>query len=124
MSDIPNIAVIDDDDGLRSATENLLSACGFKACTFASAEDYLGSGLVPDTACLITDVQMPGMGGIELQAALLRQGHRKPIIFITAFPEAHLREEVLARGAVAFLSKPFEVSELLAHVESALERNG
>jgi FixJ family two-component response regulator len=86
LSTVPVISVIDDDEFIRVATKILVRSLGFSVHTFASAEDYLQSNHVEDTSCLITDVQMPGMNGIELQSLSHEQGCRTPIIFITAFP--------------------------------------
>lgn len=114
------IMIIDDDKEVRSAIENLVQSYGFEACTFASAEEFLASSLVEQTTCLISDIQMPGMSGVELQATLLGQGRRVPIIFITAFPEQRLRRQVEASGAIGFLSKPFDAGALMDCVDAAL----
>ena len=95
----PVISIIDDDEAVRVATENLVRSLGFGASTFASAEEFLQSARLHDTSCLITDVQMPGMTGVELQSYLLEQGHDLPIIFITAFPEERVRERADAACA-------------------------
>src|SRR5271163_1872313 len=87
--------------------EALVSSIGFTACVFESAEEFLGSSRIEDASCLITDVQMPGMNGLDLQNKLVSQGRRMPIIFITAFPERRSRERALTAGALAYLEKPF-----------------
>jgi FixJ family two-component response regulator len=86
----------------------------------AWSEDFLQSDHIDDTSCVITDVQMPGLSGVELQTVLIARGARVPIIFITAFPEDRIRRCVLEAGAVGFLSKPFEESVLIEHLETAL----
>ncbi|MGB2659407.1 MAG: response regulator, partial [Pseudolabrys sp.] len=101
------IAIVDDDDSFRRATTSFVRSLGYGTATFDSAEAFLGSDSIHDTDCLITDVQMPGMTGIELQDRLIAQGHRLPVIFITAFPEMTARAQALAAGAVGFLAKPF-----------------
>jgi FixJ family two-component response regulator len=114
------ISIIDDDPSVRQATDGLVRSLGYRAMTFASAEDFLQSDHIDDTSCLITDVQMPGLSGVELQSVLNARGARLPIIFITAFPEDRIRRCVLEAGAVGFLSKPFEESVLIEHLETAL----
>lgn len=112
--------IIDDDEEVRTAIENLVQSYGFEACTFASAEEFLKSSLAEQTTCLISDIQMPGMSGVELQAVLLDQGRHIPTIFITAFPEERLRRQVEASGAIGFLCKPFDASALMNCVDLAL----
>jgi FixJ family two-component response regulator len=114
------ISVVDDDASLRTATVRLLRSMGFAAHAFASAQEYLLSPRLHDTTCLIADVQMPGMSGIKLQEHLITHGHTTPMIFITAFPEARMRQQTLNAGAIGFLSKPFDESRLLECVEQAL----
>jgi FixJ family two-component response regulator len=118
------IAVIDDDASVRVGTENLLSSLGYTAHTFASAEEFLRSGPRNDTSCVIVDVRMPGMSGIELQTLLLTQGHRVPFIFITAFSEEAVRAQALRAGAICFLTKPFDRITLVRCLDTALERHG
>jgi FixJ family two-component response regulator len=101
------VSVVDDDASVRSALASLVRSLGFVAFAFESAEDFLSSPRVDDSACLITDVQMPGMNGLDLQDCLIAQGRRIPIIFITAFPEQASQSRAQARGALAFLEKPF-----------------
>ena len=90
------------------------------ATAFDSAEAFLDSGCVKSTSCLITDLQLPGLNGIELQAQLRLDGFRTPVIFITAFPEGRVRAQAMAAGAVAFLSKPFEETALISSLDAAL----
>lgn len=116
----PVISVVDDDASLRTATVRLLKAMGFAAHAFASAQEYLLSPRLHDTSCLIADVEMPGMTGIKLQEHLIAHGHTTPMIFITAFPEDRIREQAMKAGAIGFLSKPFDESQLREYVERAL----
>lgn len=114
------ITIIDDDESVRIATESLVRSLGFSARTFASAEDFLNSPLVGETACVITDVQMPGMSGVELQSHLRSKGDATPLIFITAFPEERIRRQVDAAGAVGFLAKPFDGHAMVECIDRAL----
>jgi FixJ family two-component response regulator len=103
------ITIVDDDDTVRTAIESLVRSLGFATRAFASADSFLRSGSMSETQCLILDVQMPNMGGVELQDHLSRLGFDIPIIFITAYPDETVRARVLHAGAVCFLHKPFEV---------------
>jgi FixJ family two-component response regulator len=114
------ISIVDDDSSVREATKGLVRSLGYGAAAFASAEDFLQSDHVNDTACLITDVQMPGLSGVELQSRLIAQGNCTPIIFITAFPEERIRTRALEAGAVGFLSKPFDEDRLIEYIHAAL----
>jgi FixJ family two-component response regulator len=120
LAKAPVISIVDDDPSVREATKGLLRSLGYGAAAFASAEDFLQSDHVNDTACLITDVQMPGLSGVELQSRLIAQGNCTPIIFITAFPEQRLRARALEAGAVGFLSKPFDEDRLIEYIQAAL----
>ena len=111
----PMISIIDDDAFVRVATDGLVRSLGYRTTTFASAEDYLQSDRINDTSCVITDVQMPGLSGVELQSVLLARGDPTPMIFITAFPEEKVRRRVLEAGAIGFLSKPFDDEQLIEH---------
>ena len=115
------VAIVDDDDLMRSALQGLLKAVGLPARTFASAEEFLESGQQHDTACLIADIRMPGMSGLELQAKLHAERLRIPTIFITAHGDERLRMQALRAGAVEFLAKPFDDEVLLESVRAALE---
>jgi FixJ family two-component response regulator len=117
---VPIISIVDDDASVRTATARLLSSLGFSAHTFASAREFLLSPRLRETSCVIADVEMPGMSGVELQEYLLSHGHSTPMIFITAFPEDWIRERVMKAGAVDFLDKPFDEPRLLECVERAL----
>jgi FixJ family two-component response regulator len=120
----PMIAIIDDDESVREATRGLVRSLGFNADAFASSEDFLQSDRINDTSCLITDVQMPGLSGVELQSLLVAQGRRTPIIFITAFPEERIRTRVLDAGAIGFLGKPFNEECLIDYLNRALKSQG
>jgi len=98
----------------------LIRSLGYATATFASAEEFLHSGRVSETACLVSDVQMPGMSGLELQDWLKARGPQLPIIFITAFPETEARRRALAGGALGFLDKPFSEETLMACLDQAL----
>jgi FixJ family two-component response regulator len=116
------ISVIDDDESLRSATIDLLNSAGFSCEAFGSAEVWLASANIAETACLILDIRMPGMSGLELQQKLAAMGHARPIIFVTAYPEERTRRQALASGALCYLPKPFDDQELLDCVHLALTR--
>jgi FixJ family two-component response regulator len=116
------ISIIDDDASVRVATYRLVRSLGYIAHTFASADEFLRSSQSNDTSCVIADVHMPGMSGIELQNLLKTQGHRLPIIFITAFPEESVR--ALEAGAACFLSKPFDAQILIKHLDAAVKGHG
>ena len=113
---VPNnstIVVVDDDASVREALKGLLKSAGFHAEVFGSAEEFLDSGQLARTACLILDVRMPGMGGLELQRRVVAGGHRVPVIFITAHGDEELRARALEGGAVEYLYKPFGEQKLL-----------
>jgi FixJ family two-component response regulator len=118
---VPMIAIVDDDQPFRDAAKSLVRSLGYGASTFASAEEFLQSDRVGDTACLILDVNMPGLSGIELQSRLNAQGNCIPIIFITAAPEETTRARALQAGAIGFLSKPFKEECLIGHLDVALK---
>jgi FixJ family two-component response regulator len=114
------IAVVDDDASIRLATDSLLRSRGYAVCAFASPEDFLQSDELNETACVITDVRMPVIGGIELQAILRAQGCTVPFVFITAFPEELVRMQAMNGGATCFLTKPFDAPTLIKYVQAAL----
>jgi FixJ family two-component response regulator len=116
----PMIAIVDDDESFRRATTSFVRSLGYGTAAFDSAEAFLKSDRINDADCVITDVQMPGMSGIEMQGRLIAQGHCLPIIFITAFPEIRVRAQALAGGAVGFLAKPFNDQGLIACLNQAL----
>ena len=114
------ISIVDDDESFRRALTDLVRSLGHAVASFASAEEFLGSGRVDDTACLITDVKMPGMGGFELQSTLIARGARTPVIFVAADSGTKARGRALASGALAFLVKPFREETLVSLLDQAL----
>jgi len=116
----PVIAIVDDDESFRQATISFIRSLCYSAAAFPSADAFLNSNAVEDTDCLITDVQMPGMSGIELQSHLIAQGHRVPVIFVTAIPETEARGRALRAGAIGFLGKPFGDQNLINCLNKAL----
>src|SRR5690348_6362878 len=114
------VVIVDDDDSVRGALQGLMKVAGFPALAFASAEEFLHSGRLQETACLIADIRMPGMSGLELQSKLNEDHHRIPIIFITAHGDEDMRLRALRSGAVEFLTKPIEDETLLDSVRAAL----
>jgi FixJ family two-component response regulator len=118
---VPVVSIIDDDEFIRDATNRLVRSLGFSAPTFASADEFLRSPHLHDTSCVISDVQMPGTSGIELQSTLIAKGINVPIIFITAFPDERSRARAMQAGAVCFLTKPFESSALIRYINDALK---
>ena len=114
------IAIVDDDDLMRNALQGLLKAVGLPARAFASAEEFLRSGQQHQTACLIADIRMPGMSGLELQVKLNAERCRIPTIFITAHGDTKMRLQAMRAGAVEFLAKPFDDEVLLQNVRAAL----
>jgi FixJ family two-component response regulator len=124
LSQVPVISIIDDDASVRVATNRLVRSLGYIAYTFASADEFLRSPQVDTASCVIADIQMPGMSGVELQSLLRAQGRRVPIIFVTAFPEESIRVRALDAGAVCFLTKPFDAATLIRYLDAALGRRG
>jgi FixJ family two-component response regulator len=116
------IAVVDDDESVRNALQGVLRSAGLKGRTFTSAEEFLRSGDQDQTACLITDMQMPGMSGLELMAELATAQHRIPVIFITAYGSPRLRDQARRAGAVQFLDKPFDDEVLLETIRGEIVR--
>ena len=115
------VAVIEDDESYRKAVQRLLKAAGFRVRSFASAEDFLSSGQQQMTGCLIADIQMPGMSGLDLQFKLNSDHSPIPTIFITAHGDEKMRLQAMRSGAVKFLEKPFDGETLLEGVRVALE---
>lgn len=113
------VCIIDDDESVRAATTCLVRSLGFSAHTFASAEEFLQSPYVQETFCLIVDVQMPRMSGLELQSRLRAKGLSTPIIFITAYPEERTKARALNAGAIGFLDKPFDSETLIRCLDIA-----
>jgi FixJ family two-component response regulator len=120
MTGRPIIAVVDDDQSVRQALEGLLRSAGLCVAAFASAEEFLRSADLGATACLILDLQMPGMSGLDLQQRLVRGGHRMPIVVLTAHGDDEARARAIGAGAAAFMPKPFDGDLLLKAVEAAV----
>ena len=119
----PLISIVDDDDSLRNSLDNLIRSVGFRTQGFPSAEAFLSSNQARDTACLILDVRMPGITGIELQRQMLASNWRIPIIFITSHADDDARTQAIEAGAVDFLYKPFREENLLNAIDAALKRS-
>ena len=115
------VMIVDDDDSMRRAARRLVRSFGLGVDTFASAEDFLASGRLGETACLVLDVHMPGLSGIELQSKLIAEGHHIPVIFITAFADEKTQARALEAGAYAYLIKPFNEDDLLDGIRRALQ---
>ena len=116
----PLISIVDDDESLRNALDDLIRSAGFRTQAFPSAEAFLSSPRARDTACLILDVRMPGMNGLDLQRKIVAARWQLPIIFVTSHADDDARERALEAGAVGFLYKPFRDDELLNAMEAAL----
>ena len=116
------VSIIDDDQRVREAMGGLVRALGYEVATFESAEQFLESGCLAETSCLITDVHMPGLNGLELHSHLVANGYCTPVILVTAFPEERSRKRAMSAGAVGFLSKPFDESSLIRCLENAMNR--
>jgi len=114
------VAIVDDDNSIRTAVQDLLEAVSLPVQGFASAEEFLSSGKQRVTACLIVDIRMPGVSGVELQENLNAAGCKIPIIFITAHGDAKMRAQALRAGAAEFLTKPFDDEVLIESVRAAL----
>jgi FixJ family two-component response regulator len=117
---IPVISIVDDDASVRIALGSLVRSMDLAACVFASGREFLDSPHLHDTDCIIADIQMPGMSGLELQEALHARALNIPIIFVTAFADEGVREQALAGGAVGFLDKPFDGATIIACIERAI----
>jgi FixJ family two-component response regulator len=118
------VAVVEDDESYRLAIQRLLKSAGFSVQTFACAEDFLNSGWQRETGCLIADIRMPGMSGLDLQAKLNANHCPIPIIFVTAHGDEKMRLQAMRGGAVKFLAKPFDGAILLEGVRAALGSEG
>jgi FixJ family two-component response regulator len=124
LSRIPIISIIDDDASVRSATARIIRSLDLVAHTFSSGPDFLESGQIYKTSCIIADVQMPRMSGLELQHVLGMRGFKIPMIFITAYPDEKIRTQALDAGAICFLDKPFDGPTLAECINCALGRSG
>ena len=123
-SKAPIISIIDDDPFVRQATDSLVQSLGYRTAAFASAEDFLQSSYSHETTCLISDVQMPGLSGVDLQRVLIAQGNLMPMIFITAYFDESIRQSVMEAGAIGYLRKPFDDESLIELLQSALRSGG
>ena len=116
----PLISIVDDDESMREAIKGLMRSLGYRVEAVASAQEFLSSRNGRRAACVIADMQMPGMTGLELHQRLLASGKPIPTILITAYPDNGVRQRALAAGVIGYLSKPFEQDDLLACIHSAL----
>jgi FixJ family two-component response regulator len=123
LSNLPLVAIVDDDRSVRATTDSLVRSLGYLVNTFASAEEFLRSNRLDDLSCVIADLQMPGMSGVELQAHLLAQGNHVPFIFVTAFPDDRVRAQALGAGAICYLTKPFDGDSLAQCLQAALKKH-
>jgi FixJ family two-component response regulator len=121
---VPVISIIDDDASIRAGLSNLVRSLGYVVCTFASAEEFLQSVQLHNTWCVIADVRMPGMSGVQLQSHLRNQGYPVPFILITAVPEESSRKQALHDGAICFLTKPFDEDVLIGCLSTAVDQYG
>ena len=121
---LPLISIVDDDEGIRQALKSLIDSVGFRAEVFDSGEKFLNSPYLSQTDCLITDVRMPGMSGLELQERLSAAGRSIPIVFISAHEDKEARARGLRAGAIDFLQKPFACDTLLGAIQAALDTRG
>jgi len=116
----PLIAIVDDDPGVRGSLNSLMRSAGLTPHCFSGGEALLGSGLEDRVACIVTDLHMPGMTGLELQAEIIRRGWRSPVIVMTAYPTDAARAQALGAGAAAFLTKPIDPDALVEAIERAV----
>ena len=123
MAERPLVAIVDDDQSIRNATRDLLRAAGFATATFEDAENFLGSASRASVACLVADMRMPGMTGLELYQALVASGDRIPTVIITAHPEELTQSRAREAGITCYISKPFAPDDLLECVREALAKS-
>ena len=121
MSEVPLISIVDDDALARDGIGTLVESLGYNVITFTSAEHFLQSDVIAETTCLITDLQMPGLSGLQLQEALKSQGCQTPVILITAYPNEQQRKRALDNGAVGFLGKPFDEGSLISCMTAGIK---
>jgi FixJ family two-component response regulator len=114
------ISIVDDDISVRESIRDLIESLGYEVAAFESADRFLEAACLPETSCLITDLQMPGLSGLDLQSRLIVDGQYIPVIFVTAVPDEKFRIRAMRAGAVGFLSKPFDESSLISCLGSAL----
>jgi FixJ family two-component response regulator len=119
----PVVVAVDDDDRVRASIQSVLESAGYEAVVFASAEAFLESGVLRQATCLLADVRLPGMDGLELQRRIRRARPQLPIIFITAHDDEHIRQHALRDGAVDFLVKPFDAAQLLDNIEGVANQD-
>lgn len=122
MSSVPIIAVVDDDQAIREAMDDFIMSFGYESRLFASAEEFLDAHTQAQIDCIVVDVKMPGLSGIELQSELNRRGGHPPMIFVTSYADDRTRNAALSGGAFAFLRKPVNIGNLMECLESALAR--
>ncbi|RXF72680.1 response regulator transcription factor [Hansschlegelia zhihuaiae] len=122
MTDVPMIAIVDDDEAVRTSTASFVRSLGYATRTYRSGTEFLSESSRREPDCMIADVQMPGISGPELQQRLIAEGRRFPIIFLTAFPSEAIRGRVMAAGAAGFLAKPSDGETIVARIEDALAR--
>ncbi|MEZ2126905.1 MULTISPECIES: response regulator transcription factor [unclassified Sinorhizobium] len=120
MPPVPTIAVVDDDQAIREAMDDLVRSCGYECRLFSSAEEFLSFEPRSAIDCMLVDVKMPGLSGIELQAELNKHSDRPPMIFVTSYKDERTRNSALNGGAFAFLAKPVDIEKLIGYLESAL----
>lgn len=120
LSNPPVISIIDDDEFYRRGIASFVDSLGYSVATFASPEEFLSSGRLDETACLISDIQMPGIDGLQLHERLVAKGCRLPVIFVTAYPHATRRNQALATGVLGILDKPFSEEKLISLLEKAV----
>jgi FixJ family two-component response regulator len=123
LTTAPVISIIDDDESIRAGLNNLVKSHGYIAHTFASADAFLQSAQLHNSWCVIADVRMPVMSGVQLQSHLRSQGYQVPFIFITAIPDESSRRQAFDDGAICFLTKPFDESNLIGCLDAARERH-
>jgi FixJ family two-component response regulator len=123
MPGVPIISIVDDDDFFRNSLDNLIRSVGFRVQGFSSAEAFLNSDQVRDTACLILDMRMPGMSGLELQRQMVAANWRIPIIFVTSYADGDEQAQALEAGAVDYLYKPFREEDLINSIDAALRHS-
>jgi FixJ family two-component response regulator len=120
LTAVPVISIIDDDASVRAGLENLVRSLGYNVCTFESAEAFLQSTELHDAWCVIADVRMPAMSGVQLQSYLRSEGYLVPFVFITAVPENSIRRQAFNDGALCFLTKPFDEETLIGCLDTAI----